>query len=130
VNDPDARPYWAAAKRHELALQKCASCNVFLYPPGPACPQCGGMDIPYVMLGNRITGMLYSYIVPHRAFVPGFQKDAPYVVALAEVDQAGGAKLLANLVGCSPADVKIGMKLRMVWEDRTPEASLPQWAPL
>lgn len=130
LQDADAWAYWQAARKHELALQKCASCNAFLYPPGPACPRCGAPEVAYVMLGTHVTGRLYSYIVTHRAFVPGFQKDCPYIVALAEVDQAGGAKLLANLVSCKPEDVRIGMRLRMVWEDRTPEVSLPQWAPL
>ena len=129
VNDPDAAPYWRAAKEHRLALQWCGACSTYLYPPGPACPLCGGAEVVYRDLGARITGRLYSYIVTHRAFVPGFAKDAPYVVALAEVDQASRAKLLANLVSCKPEEVRIGMPLTMVWEDRTGEVSLPQWAP-
>lgn len=129
VNDPDAAPYWQAAREHRLALQFCEPCRAYLYPPGPACPRCGAPDVPYRDLGRDVCGTLYSYIVTHRAFVPGFAKDAPYIVALAEVDQAAGTKLLANLLECSPAEVRIGMPLRMVWEDRTPEVTLPQWAP-
>jgi hypothetical protein len=129
VNDPDAAPYWQAARQHRLALQWCGSCSAYLYPPGPSCPLCGGDEVSYRDLGSDITGRLYSYIVTHRAFVPGFARDAPYIVALAEVDQALNAKLLANLVGCAPQDVRIGMPLRMVWEERTAEVALPQWAP-
>ena len=130
TKNPDTAPYWAAAKAHRLSLQKCEQCRAYLYPPGPACPTCGNADISFGDLGPDITGRLYSYIVTHRAFVPGFGNETPYVVALAEVDQAGGAKLLANLVNCAPADVRIGMPLRMIWEDRSADASLPQWIPL
>lgn len=129
VDDPDAAPYWAAARRHVLALQHCTDCGNWLYPPGPACPCCGGTAVDYVELGGEITATLYSYIVTHRAFVPGFAQDAPYVVALAEVDQAGGTKLLANLLDCPPEAVRIGMPLRMVWEARGDQATLPQWVP-
>lgn len=129
VNDPEAVPYWQAAKAHRLALQWCSACDAYLYPPGPACPHCGSLDIAWRDLGARITGKLYSYIVTHRAFQAGFAKDVPYVVALAEVDQAKGAKLLANLHDCAHDAVRIGMPLEMVWEDRTHAVSLPQWRP-
>lgn len=129
LQDADALPYWTAAKAHRLDLQRCGQCNVFLYPPGPACPHCGGVDVPYREVGRQVSGRLYSYIVTHRAFVPGFADDAPYVVALVEVGQAGNIKLLANLINCAPENVRIGMPVRMVWEDRTPEVSLPQWEP-
>jgi len=127
MQDADARPYWEAAKTHRLALQCCTKCKVFLYPPGPACPHCGGIEISYRDLGARITGKLYSYIVTHRAFVPGFSDEVPYIVALAEVDQAGNIKLLANLINCKPEEVRIGMPLKMVWQERTQEISMPQW---
>jgi len=128
MQDADALPYWNAAKAHRLDLQCCPQCNVFLYPPGPTCPHCGGFDVPYNELGSLISGQLYSYIVTHRAFVPGFSDEVPYIVALVEVEQAGNIKLLANLINCKPENVRIGMPLKMVWEDRTPEISIPQWA--
>lgn len=80
-------------------------------------------------LGKQVSGNLYSYIVTHRAFVPGFAEKVPYIVALVEVEQAGNAKLLVNLINCAPESVRIGMQLRLVWEDRTPDVSMPQWEP-
>lgn len=127
MQDADALPFWSAAKEHRLALQWCKQCSTFLYPPGPSCSHCGGLEIPYKDIGRQVTGNLYSYIVTHRAFVPGFSEDVPYIVALVDVDQAGKVKLLANLINCAIEDVRIGMRLRMVWEDRMPEVSLPQW---
>ena len=127
MQDADALPFWNAAKEHRLALQWCGQCSGFLYPPGPACSRCGGIEVPYKDIGQQVSGRLYSYIITHRAFVPGFSEEVPYIVALAEVDQAGNTKLLANLINCAPENVRIGMRLRMVWEDRTPEVSLPQW---
>ena len=36
----DNRPFWEAARRHQLALQRCAECGRFRYPPAPVCPEC------------------------------------------------------------------------------------------
>jgi uncharacterized OB-fold protein len=80
-------------------------------------------------MGEHITGHVYSYIVTYRAFVQGFAKDAPYVVVLVELDKMPNTRILANLNNCSIHQVSIGMQVRMVWEDRTPEVSLPQWEP-
>ncbi|OGA47609.1 MAG: hypothetical protein A3F74_23000 [Betaproteobacteria bacterium RIFCSPLOWO2_12_FULL_62_58] len=130
LQDADALQFWQAAKEHRLALQWCSTCKSFLYPPGPACALCGAIDIVYKDIGREVTGSLYSYIITHRAFVPGFATNVPYVVALAEINEACNMKLLANLINCAPEKVRIGMQLRMVWEDRTPEVTLPQWEPL
>lgn len=127
VLDPDARTYWSAAKQHRLSLQQCDRCSSFLYPPGPACPVCGAAQLTYKDLGSNITGKVYSYIVPHRAFVSGFAEEAPYAVLLVDVDQAPGVKILANLVNSSWQSAKIGMSVRMVWEDRTSDVAIPQW---
>lgn len=129
LTDSDTLSYWRAAKEHRLALQHCGHCDKHLYPPGPSCPVCGSPDVHYRDMGSDITGRLYSYIVTHRAFVQGFAKDAPYIVALVEIDGLPLTRILANLNNCSVERVKIGMPVKMVWEDRTPEVSLPQWEP-
>jgi uncharacterized OB-fold protein len=37
---PISRPFWEAAKRHELLLQRCEKCRRFIYYPRPLCPNC------------------------------------------------------------------------------------------
>ncbi|MDP3767749.1 MAG: zinc ribbon domain-containing protein, partial [Dehalococcoidia bacterium] len=37
---PDNGPFWEAARRHELRLQRCLDCGRMWYPPGPVCPGC------------------------------------------------------------------------------------------
>lgn len=127
VSDPDAAPYWAAAKRHRLSLQQCDQCHSYLYPPGPACARCGSAAISYKDIGDEIAGRVYSYIIPYRTFVSGFDTDAPYVVALVDLNCVPNVKILANLINCPPDEVRVGMSVRMIWEDRTAEVTLPQW---
>jgi hypothetical protein len=40
-----------------------------------------------------------------------------------------GAKMTSNLVGVKPHDIKIGMPVRVVFEDITEEITLPKFAP-
>ena len=127
LEDPDQQPYWDAANRAELALQKCESCGEFVHPPGPGCPWCGGADLAWVSIGTNVIGTVYSFIIVHRAFLPSFVEDVPYVVALVDVDGAPGVRITANVIGVDPGDVSIGMPARMFWEERSPGRRLPQW---
>jgi uncharacterized protein len=54
--------------------------------------------------------------VYHVAFDPGFKEDLPYVVALVDVKE--GPRILSNIRGCPPEEVKIDMPVELSWEDR------------
>lgn len=127
LKTPDNSPYWDAADRHELHLQKCNSCHAYSHPPGPACAKCGSTDLSWEKIGSDITGTLYSYVVSYRPFLPGFQDDLPLTIAIVELDQVPSVKLIGNILDSDPEQLKIGMPLRMVWEDITEERALPQW---
>lgn len=75
-------------------------------------------------LGSDIVGILYTFTVVHRAFDKAFADDIPYIVGMCDIAQAPGARVIANIVGISPDDVRIGMPLRMFWEAR---ATLPRF---
>jgi len=37
---PEMQPFFAAAKRHELAVQRCTQCGTHRFPPRELCSQC------------------------------------------------------------------------------------------
>lgn len=125
----DNKPYWDAADAHKLVIQKCNGCQHYNHPPGPACAKCGSMNLTWEELGNEITGKIYSYIISYRPFLPGFSpEDMPLIIALATLDQIPSVKILANVIGCVPAEISIGKKVKMVWVDvPNTERALPQW---
>lgn len=125
--DPDTAPYWRAAKEHRLSLMRCVETQRFIHPPGPGSPFTGGTETEWVDLGSDITGTLYSYIVVYRAFARGFAEDVPYVTALVDIDQAPGARIIANILDADPETLTIGQPLRMTWIDVTEDVTLPQW---
>src|SRR2546428_769385 len=44
VPTPETRPFWEAARRHELWLQRCRACGAYVFYPRAACPRCLGAE--------------------------------------------------------------------------------------
>lgn len=123
----DNTPYWDAADRHELALQKCNTCNSYNHPPGPSCSSCGSTDVVWENHGSTITGKVYSYVVSYRPFLPGFQNDLPLVIAVVELDHLPEVRIIGNVLDGNAETVTIGTAVKMVWVNATEERAVPQW---
>ncbi len=70
-------------------------------------------------------GKIYSYVVYHVAFHPAFKGDLPYVTAVIEL--AEGPRMLSNVVGSDPRELRCDMPVEVVWDDVTDEFSLPKF---
>jgi len=79
-------------------------------------------------MASKGRGRVYSYVVYHRAYHPGFEKDVPYVVALVELDE--GPRLLTNIIGITPEEVTCDMPVEVEWEDIGEGGCLPKFRPL
>ncbi|MBC6461241.1 Zn-ribbon domain-containing OB-fold protein [Actinomadura sp. HBU206391] len=121
---PLTAPYWDACRRGELLIQHCAGCGRFVHFPEPACPYCGGADLPYDEVSGH--GRVHTYSVVHRTFLPGFE--VPYVLAWIDLDE--GARAFGDVVGCPPEDVRIGSRVRVCFEDLPGFGAVPRWRPL
>ncbi len=73
------------------------------------------------------TGVVYSFTVTRAA--SGTWKGAlPYVLAFVELDE--GPRVLTNIVGIDVDDVRIGMAVRVVFEDPIDGSALYRFAPV
>jgi hypothetical protein len=127
--DLDTQPFWDYCKQHELRAQRCSDCGTFRWPPRGLCPQCHSWDFEWVKLPG--TGRVYSFVVPHYVAVPAFLLDAPYVIAHITIDDTDDrVRLTSNVMGCPWEDVRVGMAVQVVFEDVTPEFTLPKFQPV
>jgi uncharacterized OB-fold protein len=117
VDGPN-EPYWAAARRGELVLQRCLDCAAWRFPAARSCASCGGERAQWQRASGRAT--LESWCVFHKAYFPGFE--TPYLVA--QVRLAEGVQLFTNLVDTPDADIAIGMALEVRFERADDEVSL------
>ncbi|GAA5161394.1 MULTISPECIES: Zn-ribbon domain-containing OB-fold protein [Amycolatopsis] len=116
-------PYWEHARRHELALQHCRSCDRLWHPPLPRCPHCHSATLDWHRVSGR--GTVYSATVVEHPTHAALADRVPYVVALVEL--AEGPRVVANIRGCEPDEVHIGQPVRVTFEDVTDEITLPQF---
>lgn len=107
-------PFWAAAKQRRLVAPQCADCRTFRLPPTPFCPNCQSKSVNWIELSGEAT--VYSFAVVHG--FPGMP-DLILVPAVLDLPDAPGARLVSNIVDVQPAEVCIGMRLRV---DFTPIA--------
>ena len=122
---PENRPFWDAARRHELRLQRCGDCGHVRYPPAPLCPECLAETAEWTRVSGR--GILSTWVVFHKRYFDAFADDIPYNVVQVQLDE--GPRLTANLVGVRNDAITIGMPVETVFDDVTAEISLPRVRP-
>jgi len=127
ASEPYASFFWDYAKRHELAVQRCDRCLRYQHWPEPVCRSCSSFDLSPSVVSGR--GALYTYTVSVQSFNPYFDDKIPLVLAVVELEEQVGLKLVANILDCPEEDVRIGMQLEVVFEDVDDELTLPQFRP-
>jgi uncharacterized OB-fold protein len=125
VDSWDSRDWWQACARHELTMQRCVSCGTHRYPPKPVCYHCQSLDFDWHRLEGR--GVIYSYEIAVHPVHPSLVDRVPYLVILVELPDAGGERIIGNLLDASPDELEIGKEVELAWEDIGDGISLPQW---
>ena len=119
----DSAFFWEGIEAGELRIQRCGACGKLRHPPRPMCPYCRSLDRDYVVASGR--GEVYSFVVHHRPEVPG--REHPFAVVLVQLDE--GTRIVGNVVGAEPSQVRIGMPVQLSIEPNTNGRKLPQWRP-
>jgi uncharacterized OB-fold protein len=133
--DADSGPFWEAACRGELVIQKCASCGTLRHPPRPMCPNCRSLDATWQpMSGN---GTVWSFVVPHPPLLPAFHPVAPYNVCVVSLDEDETIRLVGNLIesesapinSVDPSTIQVGQHVRVIFEQVADDVALPRFVP-
>ena len=121
---PDTEFFWAGTRAGELRIQHCGDCGALRHPPGPACLNCGALQHQGYQVAAG-TGTVYSYVVHRHPPVPG--KELPIIVALVELTE--GPRVMAELTGIDPDQVRIGLPVRTSFIRVDDDLVLPGWRP-
>jgi uncharacterized protein len=104
--------YLRALREGKLIGQRCPACGKVYIPPRGACPVDGVPTTTDVALPD--TGIVTTFCVVNVPF-QGQRVPSPYVAASVLLDGADIA--FQHLVlGCEPAEVRMGMRVRAVWK--------------
>ena len=125
-NPPLTQPFWDAAKRHELIIPRCKTCDKPHFYPREQCPWCASKELEWVPASGK--GRLHSYTVIRQPVNRNFQPDVPYAYCIIQLDE--GVRMISNLVGCRiPEDLKMDMPVVAEFDDVTPDWTLVKFKP-
>ncbi|MGW7415162.1 OB-fold domain-containing protein [Streptomyces sp. NPDC054863] len=119
VVNRDNAGFWEGVSAHRLLIQRCEECATLRFPWLPGCNACGCARWDTVAATGE--GTVFSYVVMHHPAFPAF--DPPYAVALVEL--AEGVRMISNVVGAAPDEVRIGMRVRAEFRRFDAELELP-----
>ncbi|MGH4034688.1 bifunctional MaoC family dehydratase N-terminal/OB-fold nucleic acid binding domain-containing protein [Actinomycetota bacterium Odt1-20B] len=124
VINRDNAGFWDGVAAHKLLIQRCGGCGTLRFPWLPGCNACGGQEWDTVEASGA--GTVYSYVVMHHPPFPAF--DPPYAVGLVEL--AEGVRMVSNVVGVEPGEVRVGMPVRLEFLRVDEELELPVFRPV
>ncbi len=117
----ESQPYWDGLREGRFMLQHCASCGKVRHYPRPVCPHCFSMESEFKEA--PLGGTIHAWTVCHHPFNFFFKAQAPYIVALVDMD--AGVRVNAPLHGVDAASLALGQKVRLQFEPVSKDVTLP-----
>lgn len=107
------RAFWTGGAQGELNITRCGDCGRFTHPPREFCRHCQSENVaPRAVAG---TGVIDTYTINFQPWLPSLQ--VPFVIARVRLDDAPGAIVTTNIVGCAVEAVDIEDRVRVVFEE-------------
>lgn len=122
---PISAPYWEGLSHHQVRLQQCEHGH-WLFFPRTHCPTCGSRQLTWQSVSGE--GTLYSFTVARVPTLPEFTDEMPQLLAVVALDQ--GVHINTTLVGVEPGEIRIGQRLRPVFDERPGSATLLRYTPV
>jgi uncharacterized OB-fold protein len=107
VGNPENKSFLEAAQNDQLLLKHCKACNQAHYYPRTICPHCGSDDTTWVKSGG--VGEVYSYTVMRRGV------EVPFAMAYVRLQE--GISMLTHLTNCDFDSIRVGQKVRVVFQE-------------
>ena len=115
--------WWEAIDQGKLLIQRCKSCGTLRHPPRPMCGQCQSLE--WDSIESSLDGEVYSYTEISYPKFPGYPD--PLLCGLIQLKE--GTRIVANIAGCTPEAVHVGMKVKGRVERVDDATVLPNFYP-
>ena len=118
-------PFWEATRQKKLVIQYCKTTKKYQHFPRPVSIFTGRRrDIEWREVSGR--GTVFSFTIAHRG-PPAFHGVEPYAIASVTLDV--GVNVVAGVVNCTAAQLKIRMKVKPYWHPLDNGEHLLMWQP-
>lgn len=123
LRDPMAVQFYRHCKNHELRFQRCTDCHAWRHVPRDLCAKCGSFNWEWAKSTGK--GKVFSWTTAMQPMLPSFADAVPYSPIVIEMDE--GVRLVSWLTDVANDDLKLGLPVEVVFEDVTPEVTLPKF---
>jgi hypothetical protein len=124
TNEHDTREFWQATKDKEFRYQQCQDCETIVFYPRRHCTGCTSGTLEWKVVTG--TGSVYTFSIVRQSYHPFFRNLVPYCVAWIDLDE--GPRILSNVVGIQPDEIRIGQRVQIEWEEHE-ELNIPLFRP-
>jgi uncharacterized OB-fold protein len=125
VPSAESQAYWDGLRDRKLLMPRCDACGKYWFPPSLLCPHCNATNWTWTSTSGR--GRIFSYVVYHRVYHPGFADEVPYAVAVIELDE--GPRMVSNVIGIAPDKLACDLRVEVVYQPITDTITLPKFKP-
>lgn len=123
-----ADPFWHAAARHRLAIQRCSRCERYSHPPVPECRSCGSLDLRWQEVSGQ--GTVFATAVVHGPRGPGLGAPGPLIGVAVELREQPGLLVVSHLVDAPAEGGWIGLEVEATFQEDAAGQVLPFFRPV
>ena len=113
---PKTQPYWDALKAHRVDIQQCDDCQRWVFFPRLHCPYCFSKRLSWKTVSGE--GELHTFTLSRVPTLPELADEVPQMLAVVQLDE--GVHINTTLVGLDEDQIKVGMRVRPVFDDIVP----------
>jgi len=122
---PLTRPFWAGLAEGRIRIQQCADCGGWVFYPRSHCNHCLSERLEWQEVSGAAT--LYTFTITRQPTAPFFADEVPQRLAVVELQE--GVRMTSTLVDVADADIRIGMRLKPVFDRVSSDVTLLRFAP-
>ena len=121
--DLDSEPFWNGCKEGQLLYQYCTSCGKAQFYPRDVCATCL-LDEDLEWRQSAGSGHIYSFTMVNVTFEAGWKEEAPYVVAIVELDE--GFRIMTNVIDWEDENqLQVGTRVALDFQHANDDLVVP-----
>lgn len=122
---PVTQPFWTGLAEGRLRVQRCLDCGGWVFYPRSHCSHCLSERLEWRDVSGAAT--LYTFTITRQPTAPFFADEVPQRLAVVEL--AEGIRMTSTLVDVADADIRVGMKLKPVFDRVSDTVTMLRFAP-
>lgn len=123
---PVTQPFWDGLREGKVRLQRCGDCDAWVFYPRSRCHHCLSERLEWQDVSGA--GSLYTYTIARQPTSPHFADQVPQHLAVVELEE--GVRLTSTLVNVADDDIRVGMRLKPVFDRVSDEVTLLRYEPV